>query len=110
MSESSDDTQWEPILYIGAPRHAGPNLKAHQYAALTLNQPIEDKDWFIHICINGRSALQAIIRRVTGLTEILAVLNVYADGGANRVKDLNLNADEEKISVCWPTLIHNLVC
>ena len=72
---------WFPTAFCSR-KGASPHY-SKPFAVIVLNQPIENREVFISVCSR-------------------AVQRVCADGGANRVKDLDLVGLDEESCVCLP--------
>lgn len=66
--------EWHPAFFTGNDLFSPENI-----AVLILNQPLENKELLLKTCKNASTI-------------------ICADGGANRLKDLNLSTEEEQIS------------
>ena len=86
---------WEPARFLSDEESPEPS---HDYVLVILNQPIENVDLFLRLCSQGQ--LVFTVEAGLELIRASALAIVCADGGANRVKDLNLSEDKEDEEYC----------
>ena len=74
-------TYWDPTYLTSSSLQSRHKDSPPLYAAIILNQPIEDKWQLLEVCKGAKTI-------------------VYADGGANQVFDLAKSDEERKALVC----------
>lgn len=106
------ETLWEPAFITSKLLHRKiahddfpsgfPSGSSSQYAAVVVNQPIEDQQLLLDILAGGTTRDPFLNLETALLINLLATLTVFADGAANYVKDLKLTEPEEQNTVNWP--------
>ena len=100
-TEAAQPKIWEPARFLSYGEYV--SNPGHPYAVVILNQPIENVDLFLRLCSHGQSFIR--LSYELWLMKASALYIVCADGGANRVKDLNLSKADETFCVCHLRLI-----
>lgn len=93
MSSSSSCKLWRPAQFT-----PGERIPPKSCAVVILNQPLENKDLLVGVC-SIKGAQHHEIHREQQVNCLLAKIIVCADGGANRLRDLDLNGEEENACV-----------
>ena len=97
--EVAEETNWNPASHLTRRHETYHGSQGTKSAVVILNQPIKSRKLLVDLCSKGDFNTCVGVATSQKLIDILASCIACADGGANRLKTLNLSSAEEELCV-----------